>query len=152
MSMEVYAIFPPSRNVEGMLEEPIAFFADFYKAELQASRLSMKDGQRYLIAKYTVKEEVDAPLVKRVTVSGTLVVDEGGNTKNFAMRLLSCKEYDGENEMFEVDTIGSNNYLNHTFFRYRYTIDVGENDTLDTIKAAAQARAEADSRNLARKA
>lgn len=151
MNMEVYAIFPPSKTVEGFLGEPIAIFADFNKAELQASRLSMKDGQCYLIAKYTVKEEVDAPVVKRISVTGTLVVDEEGSTKNFTMRLLSCKEYDGEKEWFEPDALGSNNNLKHSFFKYRYTIDVGDNDTLDAIKAVVQAKAETDSHNSTRR-
>ncbi len=144
MIMEVYAIFPPSRSVEGMLEEPVAIYSDFNKAELQASRLSMKDGMTYLITKYHIKEEVDAPVVKQVFVVGLIEVEDDSSTKNFTIRLLSCKEWKGEEHSFSKDR--SSNGINR--FHYQYIIDVREDDTIDKIKDRIKDIATADAKNL----
>ena len=141
--MEVYAIFPPSRSVEGTLEEPIAVFSDFNKAELQVSRLSMKDGLVYLIAKYHVKEEVDAPIVKRISVAGFIEIGDDGSAKDFSIRLLSCKKWEGETKLFYKDS--SSNGIDR--FQYQYAIDVKEDDTIDKIKDIVKARAIEDAEN-----
>lgn len=142
--METFAVFRTPKNVEGILEEPVAIFIDEHLADIHATRLSLSTGEAYMIGKYTITEQPTPLTVIKATLCGhASFSNNGSSVDDFTVR--SCRAYkDGDGEYVDggpkVDTSEDSETPTTVTFYWMAIEDVKEDDTFDTITARVKDR------------